>query len=119
MKSVFTILYITAILNFAYAVSYGRDTNDNLHFDFFGDTIDIAFGDLTPVGFSGPLSKELVNAFYTKANAAGFKPVINALLAYREQYKLDDWLYYQLIRKTAQQLSPKEANYERYTLCCR
>jgi hypothetical protein len=29
---------------------------------------------------------------------------------------LNDWLYYQLIRRTAQQISPKAANYYRYTL---
>lgn len=29
---------------------------------------------------------------------------------------MDDWLYYQLIRKTAQSISPKASNYQRYTL---
>ena len=95
MKRVFTILSVTAILNFAFIVSYGRDTTGNLHFDFFGDTIDIAFGSSIPVAFNGPLSKESVNTFYTTANKAGFQPMINALLNYRAQYKLDDWLYYQ------------------------
>jgi hypothetical protein len=45
-----------------------------------------------------------------------YEPVINALTAYKEQHKPDDWLFYQLIRKTAQLISPKAENYHRYTL---
>jgi hypothetical protein len=41
---------------------------------------------------------------------------VSALLAYKEANKPDDWLFYQLIRKTAQHLSPKAVNYKRYTL---
>jgi len=49
--------------------------------------------------------------------AGGYRPLIDSLLAYRSKYGLNDWLYYQLIRKTAQQLSPKENDYISYTLC--
>jgi hypothetical protein len=45
-----------------------------------------------------------------------YGPVIKALTSYKAQFKLDDWLYYQLIRKTVQQISPKAENYHRYTL---
>lgn len=54
--------------------------------------------------------------FYDSVDAGGYRPLVNALVAYKTQYHLDDWLYYQLIRRTAQQISPKEANYFRYTL---
>jgi len=37
-------------------------------------------------------------------------------LLFKERNNLNDWLYYQLIRKTAQQISPKADNYYRYTL---
>lgn len=47
---------------------------------------------------------------------ADYGALIDSLLAYRNTYGLNDWLYYQLIRKTAQELSPKETNYLRYTL---
>lgn len=57
-----------------------------------------------------------IKAYFDEINATDFTPAADALLAYREQYKLDDWLYYQLIRKAVQQFSPKAANYERYTV---
>jgi hypothetical protein len=45
-----------------------------------------------------------------------YLPLIDSLLAYQQKYRLNDWLYYQLIRRVAQQISPKEQNYGRYTL---
>lgn len=57
-----------------------------------------------------------VNTYFEAIAATAYTPMIDALLSYKEQYKLDDWLYYQLIRKTIQQISPKEVNYERYTV---
>jgi hypothetical protein len=47
---------------------------------------------------------------------AGYEPVIAALIQYKEKRNPDDWLYYQLVRKTAQHFSPKADNYIRYTL---
>lgn len=42
--------------------------------------------------------------------------MVAALLNYKTQYKPDDWIFYQLIRRTAQTISPKTDNYYRYTL---
>lgn len=57
-----------------------------------------------------------VQAFYEKIVQTPYQPVIDSLLGYKERHQLNDWLYYQLIRKTAQQISPKSLNYTRYTL---
>ena len=58
--------------------------------------------------------KSLKESFAT-ISSKKYQPLIDSLLKYKEQYKLNDWLYYQLIRRVAQQISPKEDNYERYT----
>ncbi len=42
--------------------------------------------------------------------------MVDALLTYKQVEQPDDWVYYQLIRKTAQILAPKSENYYRYTL---
>lgn len=68
------------------------------------------------VDYHSPISEASIQSFYSSINQSHYQPFIQKLLAYKEQYKLDDWLYFQLIRKTAQQISPKAANYERYTL---
>jgi hypothetical protein len=38
------------------------------------------------------------------------------LVSYKQVEQLDDWLFYQLIRTTAEQISPKQENFHRYTL---
>ncbi len=55
-------------------------------------------------------------SFYTVLNSGNYLLTINALLQYKEQHKLDDWLFYQLIRNTAEAISPKAKNYQQYTL---
>ena len=87
-----------------------------VHFDFYGDAIDLPFDSATFVDFTDSLSDQTIQTFYDKVSAGHFEQVVSSLLQCRQQYKLDDWLYYQLIRKTAQSISPKASNYHRYTL---
>ncbi len=87
-----------------------------VHFDFYGDAIDLPFDLATFVDFTDTLSDQAIQTFYDKVSASHFEQVVNSLVLYRQQYKLDDWLFYQLIRKTAQSISPKASNYQRYTL---
>ena len=83
--------------------------------NFYGDTFEFPFNASTFVNFTDPLSQESVYSFYQKA-ATNYEPIIQSLIFYKEKHKPDDWLFYQLIRKTAQQISPKAENYQRYTL---
>jgi hypothetical protein len=88
----------------------------SLQFDFFGDSISLQVEVPAIIISENTNYESTIKAYFDGINATAFKPVTEALLAYREQYKLDDWLYYQLIRKTVQQFSPKAENYERYTV---
>jgi len=88
----------------------------NYAFDFYEGTFNFSTDQTLNIDFSTELSQSSVGNFYNKLNQSNYKDVISALLNYREKYKLNDWLYYQLIRKTAQQISPKTTNYNRYTL---
>jgi hypothetical protein len=85
-------------------------------FNFFGDNVSLPYQNSQFVDFAGPLSQEAINHFYQKVNNASYDGVIGSLLQYKQQHQPDDWLYYQLIRKTAQAISPKAENYHRYTL---
>lgn len=96
------------------AFTQGHDSV--VRFDFYGDTVAFDFDPATRVEFNGALSAENIQSFYKAISQTDYKPIVSALLTYKEQHKPDDWLFYQLIRKTAQQISPKTANYERYTL---
>ena len=54
--------------------------------------------------------------FYAQMDTSHYEGLIAILRQYREMHHPDDWLYYQLIRKTAEAISPKKDNYIRYTL---
>jgi hypothetical protein len=89
---------------------------NTIQFDFCGEPIVFDF-DQKVVPKDPILSNEAsITAFYQSLNSTDYDPIIKALVAYKEKFKPDDWLYYQLIRKAAQQISPKTADYHRYTL---
>jgi hypothetical protein len=89
---------------------------NTIQFDFCGEPIVFDF-DQKVVPTDPVLSNEAsITAFYQSLNPTDYDPIIKALVAYKEKFKPDDWLYYQLIRKAAQHISPKTADYHRYTL---
>ena len=96
--------------------SYGKiDTRIN-SFEFYGQTFHVTVDQSIIVDFKGPLSEESVLEFYTRINAGNYQPLIDSLISFRNDHKINDWLYYQLIRKTAESISPKANDYNRYTL---
>jgi hypothetical protein len=95
---------------------YSQAKSLHLHYSFLDDTIDINTDSTVTINFTSQLSAEAIEAFYENINASNYQPIIKTLLDYKEKNKLNDWLYYQLIRKTAQQIAPKADNYPRYTL---
>ena len=93
-----------------------QDNCTPLSFDFYGNNVKLCFDRSIIIPFDSTLTNESIQSYYATISAGQYHPVIQSLLDYKEKYKLDDWLYYQLIRKTAQQVSPKAGNYYRYTL---
>ncbi|HUP10771.1 MAG TPA: hypothetical protein VM187_01120, partial [Niastella sp.] len=107
-----TILLLVASFALRPVISLGN----TIQFDFCGELISFDFDEAlvpnTPI-----LSTEAsISAFYHGLNSKNYEPVITALREYKEKFKPDDWLFYQLIRKTAQQISPKDNDYHGYTL---
>jgi hypothetical protein len=86
-------------------------------FEFYGDSLKFNIDSIETIHFDPKnVNEETIIAFYNKANSLHYRPLVNHLLYYKEKNKLDDWFFYQLIRKTAQQLCPKQENFELYTL---
>lgn len=87
-----------------------------LAFDFFGEAV-LVPGLNTPVIEPQQLKKaEGIQSVIQQLSMTDYDPLIKSLLAIKEKEKLDDWLYYQLVRKTASALCPKSADYYLYTL---
>ena len=87
-----------------------------LHVVYFGDTLNIVTNSNFQVTLKKPVTEHSVKQFYADLNKTDFQSVVDSIMAYKNLKQLDDWLFYQLIRRTAQQLSPKASDYERYTM---
>lgn len=115
MKQYFVILSLLLTAAFASKQADGQANQHKLTVDLFGDTLLMPFDAALVVPFDS-LSNAGIQTFFNEANKADTGPLIAYLTSYKEQYHLNDWFYYQLIRKTANAISPKTANYYRYTL---
>ncbi len=63
----------------------------------------------------GQLSVNSVAAHFEALKKAEISPVITSLLRYKLEKHPDDWMFYQIIRRTAEVLSPKSSDYNSYT----
>lgn len=93
---------------------YGQQ--EKVNFDFYGDPVEFAFNKTLRGEFTGPLSSGNITTFYQQLDPAPYASMIETLKDYKNTHQADDWLFYQLIRRTAQAISPKEDDYLRYTL---
>ena len=114
MRSRSSILIITCLL-FS-LISRSQEAKQPLNFDFLGTTITIQNNPFPGLKYTAPLSETSILDFYKKLNASDYQSLINTILSYRDEQRLDDWLFYQVIRKTAEQISPKAENYFSYTV---
>lgn len=116
MRSIFG--HIRFLFSMALCISFSVQSAfaQNRSFDFYESTFSYNADPTINIHFSDSLSNTTIKTFYDSLSAGNYHPLIDALLKYKEQYDLNDWLYYQLVRKTAQSLSAKSDNYARYTL---
>ena len=111
-------LKFTSILFALYVLSATSSAQQKrlLQVDFYGDSLsfDTSIPDTAYISASFTEMQIITQgAYFQKWN---FHPLLDSLLQYKKARLLDDWIYYQLIRKTSQQIFPKEKNYERYTV---
>lgn len=112
-------LFILTLLMLSYCSGPARAGSGevlSINFDFFGNRIEIQADVSFNIPFGTERSAAAVSNFAFQLFQSGYETVVQRLLYYKEQLQLEDWLYYQLIRKTAQQISPKADDYYRYTL---
>jgi hypothetical protein len=88
-------------------------TNSEIY--FFGDTIPFSKLVLLDSFPSTKLREQEIIKFYESHNLPNYKSLVEVIVAYKKKYSLDDWLYYQLIRRTAETICPKKKNFDYYT----
>ncbi|MEN0054029.1 MAG: hypothetical protein AAGC65_10180 [Mucilaginibacter sp.] len=109
-------VFVTFLLVITTTIVYGQRNDERICFEFYGSTFNGGIDENLKVSIAEKLSPQAIKSFYQTINAGNYQPLVDSLITYKQRYNLNDWLYYQLIRKTAQQISPKSANYSLYTL---
>jgi hypothetical protein len=111
MKTKFLIAFFLGSLSAKTCIAENR-----LNFDFYGAPVSLSWDNSLAISLDESKDDKAILTFYQAISSMSYTSLVNDLLATREKYRLDDWLFYQLIRKTAQLVSPKAENYYRYTL---
>lgn len=117
MQSRNIILCLGLFLSLILPTLEGQGQSKQAEFDFFGKSIRLNQPAALSFDFTGKLCESTVKDFISSINAEECKAILASLNEYRQNNSPDDWLFYQLIRKTAEWLIPKQKNYNGYTLC--
>lgn len=110
-------IFCLSIALLALSISgYSQGVNKQVCFEFYDKVFNLQFDHSIIIDAPDSLSTHAVKQFYNKINEGNYQPIVDSLTNYKNKHQLNDWLYYQLVRKVAQQISPKAVNYDRYTL---
>ncbi|MFD0793920.1 hypothetical protein ACFQZX_09835 [Mucilaginibacter litoreus] len=105
------VLYLIVPLTIA------KGQGQQIRVDFFKDPfiISINGNELSKTSINPDFKAGDFQAAYANVITANYYSLIDSLKAYKNRHQLNDWLYYQLVRRVAQQIAPKERNYGTYT----
>lgn len=110
------IFLLVFIISFKFVIGCEKANAQNHAFDFYNETFNFNLDSSVVLPVANTVSASAVSLFFLKISSAKYQNLISSLKDYQLKFKLNDWIYYQLIRKTAEEISPKENNYFRYTL---
>ncbi|WP_316741876.1 hypothetical protein [Pedobacter antarcticus] len=93
-----------------------RGQSLQMHVAFYG--LQFKGGEFPPdrIRLKDTLSAATLLPAYLAIKQQHNQVLLDSLKSFRQRFELNDWLYYQLIRKVAQQLCPKNEDYNIYTL---
>ncbi|HZH94665.1 MAG TPA: hypothetical protein VEY06_02225 [Flavisolibacter sp.] len=112
MRPLLTIGFLFSLLCLAPQQSFSQSGQGEI--DFYGVSIRLPINYEAAI-YEGPLTASSITSYIGGLDTATLQHYLEALLRYKEVHRPDDWLFYQLVRKVAQYISPKADNYYRYT----
>lgn len=87
-------------------------------FDFFENEIQLTYSPHLFDGLYEPLNDEKLFDFYHKMDSWSYESTLAELWNVRERYRLNDWLYFLLIRDLAAKIYPGKEHELQQTLFC-
>ena len=97
--------------------SSARSQVRSVAFDCFGDSLTYVFPRPLVMDRTHPANEAEIEAYCRKIPENELEGLVQTLRRFRDEHQLDDWLYYQLVRRVAEQISPKASDYYLYTIC--
>ncbi|MFN6336720.1 MAG: hypothetical protein ACK4V4_09405 [Sphingobacteriales bacterium] len=107
--------YIFVILFLSYSIDCSAQLKE-INVQMFGDSLVYIFQKSLYIDtLKSDSENDIVDYIHTIDNA-DMQQLSSALVQFNKNLNLDNWMYYQLIRKTAEQIAPKKKNYILYTI---
>ncbi|MHA4894556.1 hypothetical protein ACXZ1K_07370 [Pedobacter sp. PWIIR3] len=97
------------------ATANAQHKGHTINFELYNDTFNVYTDSAILLSPPSIISESFIKLSYNKLEQENYAPIIDSLQSYKKHHQLNDWLYYQLIRKTAESIAPKKYNYEMYT----
>ncbi|HSF45161.1 MAG TPA: hypothetical protein VLA58_04095 [Chitinophagaceae bacterium] len=117
MKQPRTILLITILATVWSVSAWGQKQIKEVSIDCFGEVMKYEFATTLLVDTNHPESEEELMAYCRQlANDNKLNQLVSELKNFSQKSHIDNWLYYQLIRRVADQIAPKSSDYTLYTL---
>jgi hypothetical protein len=116
MHRAFYILVLSVLSLFANLNGIAQKQVSYVSIDCFGEVMKHDFPEPIVVDTVHPASEEDIISYCDKLDKQPLAELVSRLKIFSEKNNLDNWLYYQLIRRVADQLAPKAEDYTRYTL---
>ena len=105
------------LLRVLFPGNFTQGQNHTTVISFYGDSLTIPADAASMIPLNTlTLTDSAILFFYEELDRGQYDQLVGFLTYYKKKLDLNDWLYYQLIRKTANSISPKSENYHRYTL---
>jgi hypothetical protein len=110
------LIFCLATLMFGPFRLLSQNSAEQVKFDFCGRQFEFSIAEGKHWNGKDLLSQAGATEYYNTVLNGRYQQVVQSLIEYRKRVSPDDWLFYQLIRRTAQNISPKEKDYLQYTL---
>lgn len=94
---------------FSSVVKFGKknpklDHQKQIHFNFYNETIQFIFNDQILIEDSFHVNESSITDFYAQMETTPYQSLLTKLKVYQSKFQLNDWLFYELIRTTIQEI---------------
>jgi hypothetical protein len=111
-----TIIFVLLLLTTHSSATEIWDEKDSIQVEFLGKYFSFPI-QKKPENFQGNVNLENLQKYTESLHSIGLENIGKALIKIQKKESLDDWIFYQLIRKTSQELIRKSDDYNGYTIC--